>query len=241
MSNPLNLPFLPGYVAPGKDDNLISQVTGALEGAVSAGTQAVTDAASTVAGDVGGPVASSIIQDAGAAVQAGEQAVESVIPTAVPTAATPGQAPTSVTGSVTDITTAIESAAKTAATGAISAAAGTIEMAAERAVDKALGKLISSPPNPPALSDFIHADARSRAFRTLMIGLGLSVLWGIVSALGAATNLNWFDKTAWPALFAIMATSVTTSVVSYVTRLVKEPPHTATISSLLSNVPAGGK
>lgn len=247
MSNPLNLPFLPGYKAPGTDTNLLSQVTGTItkdvEGVVNDTTQAVTNAASTVAGEVAGPLAAGVTEAAGAAVQAGEQAVESVIPTVATSTAAPAptQVPTISTPSITDITSVIENAVKSATGSAVSNASGSIELAAEKALDKALGKLISGPPTPPALSDFIHADARSRAFRTLIIGLALSVLWGIVSALGVATNLNWFDKTAWPALAAIVATSVSTSVISYVSRLVKEPPHTAPIAALLAQVPSGGK
>lgn len=222
MSNPLNLPFLPGYVPPATDPNLVSQVTKSVENAASA---VVTDAEQAV----------------GQAIGAGASPPPSAAPAPIPPPATPATAAPPVTD-LGGLVAVIENAAKTSATQAVGGLSGSLELAAEQALDKALGKLISGPPAPPALTDFVHADARSRAARSLVTGLVLSVLWGIVSALGMASNLNWFDKTSWPVLATLLTSSVVTSVTSYVSRLVKEPAHTAPVTQLLASTPpTGGK
>lgn len=212
MSTP-KLPWEPGWVPPTLDS-------------------AVSGMVGTIIGDatqVAGQVAGTVVSDA-------TQAVESVIPS--PTAVSSGTVPQvnipSVSGAVTDITSVIENTAKSTASEAMSSMAGDLEQRAEAAVVKALEKVVSGPVNPPALDDFIHADARSRAFRTLLSGLALTVLAGIVSALGAASGLNWFDSHSWPVLITLVTSSVLTSLSAYVGRLIKEPASTAPITNLLS-------
>jgi len=135
---------------------------------------------------------------------------------------------------VTDITSVIENTAKSTASEAISNLTSELEQRAEAAVVKALEKVVSGPVTPPALTDFIHADARSRAIRTLLSGLALTVLAAIVSALGAASGLNWFDSHSWPVLITLITSSVVSSVTAYVGRLLKEPAHTVPITTLLA-------
>jgi hypothetical protein len=95
-----------------------------------------------------------------------------------------------------------------------------------------------TPPLPTA-TDFIHADARSRAFRSLIIGLVVAVLTGLVSVTGQLAGLNVFSHDGRIAAATIVWASVLTSVGSYVTRLLKEPAHTAPlIAELPSKSPS---
>jgi len=85
------------------------------------------------------------------------------------------------------------------------------------------------------LQDFTRADARSRALRTLFIGIGMSALWGVVNVLGALSGVNWFDEHALTSVATMLATSVFGSVGSYVARIAKEP---APIAPLTVGLPA---
>lgn len=91
----------------------------------------------------------------------------------------------------------------------------------------------------PNLTDFVHADARSRALRSLLIGLGLSALWGVVNVLGTMGNINWFDKNSLVSVGTMLATSVAGSLAAYLVRMTKEPSHTAPLLPLLPLAPSG--
>lgn len=82
-------------------------------------------------------------------------------------------------------------------------------------------------PAVPSLSDFAKADARSRAFRTLLSGLVLSALWGILNVVGNLATVNWADKNALPQVAALAAGSVVMSMTAYISRLLREPAHIA--------------
>lgn len=94
----------------------------------------------------------------------------------------------------------------------------------ESLIKQAQSHLEANPPV-PSLSDFAHADARNRAFGTLVNGILISGAWGALSAVGSASGINWFDHNAWPSLLALVAGTVVTSVGNYLSRILGAPSH----------------
>jgi hypothetical protein len=103
--------------------------------------------------------------------------------------------------------------------------------------DVLISVLGTTPPAPPSATDFLKADARSRAIRHFLIGLGLAAVWGFLGVLGQLAGLNWFDHDTWPEAFAIVLAAVAGSMVSYVARLVKVPDHLAPVEASLPGPP----
>jgi hypothetical protein len=193
-----------------------------------------------------------VVSDVGAAAQAAEQAGGAIITSVTggggtgasgyPTPSVPGL-PTSIPGLptgtvVTSLGAAIKASALEAAEKAALAALPDLQKKAEEMVTGAItGEVIKvtgglSVPQPPAVGDFIKADARSRAIRTFLVGLGMSVVLGLVTALGQSSGLNWFSKEGWTAVATLAVSSVVGSVLAYVTRMIKEPAHTAALLGL---------
>lgn len=235
------LPWEPGFVPALPDTNLIT----AAEKAIQDATQVATNLGTSVAGSIAGPAAATAIQDAGQVITGVEQAAGQVVstatggaiapPTPAPTAL-PGPAPT-VTNSPYggDLVTAIEKAALDAAKSTSAAVLPGIEKAIEARVAakvqaeaadliKSLQGGAAEPPV-PNLSDFTKADARSRAIRTLLIGLVLSGLWGLTNILGNLATVDWTNKDALPQVLSMAVTAVVGSVVAYIGRVLKEPDH----------------
>lgn len=73
--------------------------------------------------------------------------------------------------------------------------------------------------------EFTKAAARSRAFRTFFIGLGLAVLWGFVNALGSLSHADFFSRTGLISVCTLLVSSVVGSVVSYVARIKVQPGY----------------
>lgn len=97
-------------------------------------------------------------------------------------------------------------------------------------------------PDPPTVNDFTKADARSRAAHTLLIGSGMSAVWGLISALGDLDNINWFDKNAGASVVTLIVATVVSTVASYVGRMARQPAHHDEVAPFLpSSAPAGDK
>lgn len=266
MSTP-NLPWLPGYTPP-VAGNIFGDLVNTAETVTQDATQVATGVGAEVAGAIAGPTAAEVVKDVGGVAQGVEQAGGAVIgavtgiPTATPTPSAsipPGLIPSApVTGLSTDILSTIETAATSSAKSAVLAVLPDLKGALEHLVEEAVAAKLESAATKdlddaeggtgpgdipvPSVNDFIKADARSRAIRTLVIGVVLSVGWGAVNAIGALSGVNWFDSHVWPSMIALVTGSVVTSVTSYIARLAKEPPHTApVVAALAATSPKGGK
>lgn len=232
------LPWEPGFVPALPDTNLAA----AVEKAVQDATQAATNLGTAVAGTVAGPTAAAAVQDVGKVATSVEQAAGSVVTAA--TGAPPiSQIPsTQITGLPStnapvggDVISIIEQAALEAAKTTSAAVLPGIEKAIQARVAAKVqaeaADLIrqleggASEPAVPSLDDFTKADARSRAFRTLIIGVVLSVGWGLVNILGNLATVDWTNKDAFPQVAALAVGSVVTSVTAYIARILKEPAH----------------
>jgi hypothetical protein len=225
-TNPWDTDFTPAAV----DADLVKDV----EAAVAAGETVVTQVV---------PAAAPVISDA-------TQAVESVITGGGGTGATataasstttviPSTTPT-ITGDITqDLEAVIEAAAKGSAKSALSSLAPALEAelakefqaTVEKVVNRATGGTDTAPV--PNLTDFIHADARSRAFRTLLVGLGVAILTGLGTVAGQLVGTDWSTHNGQVAAVTIAAGAVATSVGTYFTRLVSEPQVTKPLTAQL--------
>jgi len=238
------LPWDKGFVAPKADSNLIGNITGALEQGVQDATQVATSIGSAVAGQVAGPAAAAAVQDAGKIATDVEQAAGQVAST-VTGGAIPVSTPLPTSAPTPTVSTAplggnlvkdIEDAAFSAAKSSSSALLPGIEKALEERIAVKVQAEITdvltkvqggSEPAVPTLQDFTKADARSRAIRTLVIGLVLSVLWGIVNVLGNLATVDWTNRDALPQVVALVVGSVVSAVSGYFARILKTPPHIA--------------
>lgn len=222
MSQPAasNLPWEAGFAPPGLDQNLINTVTGALGTVVSNVENAAT---SVIPGIIPAPIP-----------------IPLPIPSPpVPSPGTPAPipgVPTPVPASAVDWLQIIERTAQQAVQDAVSGSTDALEKAVAETTQKVivdeLEKRIPAPP-PLTLEDFTQADARSRAFRTLFIGLGLSALWGLITALGSLSGIDWFSKEGWVSVITAVVTSVIGSISAYIGRIVKGPAYTAQLAQVL--------
>lgn len=73
------------------------------------------------------------------------------------------------------------------------------------------------------LSDLTTAAARSRAIRSLVIGLLLAVLYGVVTALGSLGHVDFFTKTGWISVGTLVVGAAVHSAISYIARLKINP------------------
>jgi hypothetical protein len=222
-TNPWDANFTPAAV----DADLVKDV----EAAVTAGEQA--------AGQVVGTVVSG-------ATQAAEGAVSSVLPGVVPpppplvvnssggTISQPG-----ITNLQQTLEQVIEQAAKGSAKTALSSLAPSIEAELAKefqaTVQNVVGRVTGGTDTVPVpnLDDFVHADARSRAFRSLVIGLFVAVLTGLGTAAASLGGNNLLTHNGQVAAASIALASVATSVVAYITRLFNEPNVTKPLTSQL--------
>lgn len=229
-TNPWDANFTPA----GIDQDLINAVTGA----VAAGEQVVEQVV---------PAATPVISGA-------TQAVESVLPSVVPTVTvgpvtsgggSGGSGPsgsipvTNVTGFGQTLEQVIEAAAKGSAKTALESLAPSIEAELAKEFQNVVGNVVarttggSTTASVPNLDDFIHADARSRAFRTLLIGLFVAVLTGLGTAASALAGDNLLTHTGQVAAASIALSAVVSSVVAYVGRLFHEPAVTRPLTAQL--------
>lgn len=138
-----------------------------------------------------------------------------VAPTPTPTApATHAATPTGNLGSVLEqeLEAAVAAAQK----------AATAEVEAK--VIAALKNAIPVAPDAPTLEpqDVTSAAARGRALRTLFYGLGLTVFWALVTAVGDAVSggqVDFFTKTGWISVATLAAGTIAHAVLSYVGRI----------------------
>lgn len=235
----------------GELHNAEQAVTGGLSDAQAAanalnqGIGQATQIGSVVA-DTATAAATAAVDAASAAVGAAKAAggvVEAVVPIIRPAASATPAAPTAVPGGGLlssmegDLATVVEQAALGAAKSAAVAALPGLQKAIEARVASAvqreaidlLTKLEGgqSEPAVPDLADFIHADGRAAAIRTLLIGVVLSGLWGLVNVLGNIATVDWHNRDALPQVLSIAVTGVVGAVVAYVGRLAKPPSHIA--------------
>lgn len=106
---------------------------------------------------------------------------------------------------------------------------------AKNAADEALAKAqqaalnaaqVHVQPDTPIVvktGDLAKPAARSRALRSLVIGLGMAVLWGVITAIGTAGHVDFFSKAGWLSFFVLVGGAALNSVVSYVARLRLDP------------------
>jgi hypothetical protein len=202
-----------------------------------------------------------VIKDIQSALAPAEQAVEQIVPAvenvtsgtvqtteSAITNAVSGALPGAVAGTITktqipDITgtleSVIEAAAKGSAKSALQSLAPSLEAelakefqaTVEKVVNRATGGTDVAPT--PNLEDFTHADARSRALRTLLLGLAVAVLAGLGTVAGQFLGLDLSTHNGQVAAVSITISAVLSSVGAYVGRLVKEPPPIAPLSAQL--------
>lgn len=204
-----------------------------------------------------------LVKDVEAAVSAGEQAAGQVVGTVVSDATqavtgSPTTPPITITTgetggggglgnipatNITDITQSLEQVIEAAAKGSAKSALSSLAPALEAELAKefqatvanVVGRVTGGTDTAPVpnLDDFIHADARSRAFRTLLIGLGLAVLTGLGTAIASLGGANLFTHTGQVAAASIAISAVLSSVVAYVSRLFNEPAVTKPLTAQL--------
>lgn len=215
-TNPWDADFTPAAI----DQNLVKDVQAAVTGA----EQAVTSATQTVENAVTGAVQTA------------------TTPTAVSTTVGGGGGGTTGLTSATvlnDIENVVSAAAKGSAEKALLALVPQLQQELayeyENALNAALAKVTTAANAAPpiTLEDFIHADARSRAVRTLLLGLLTAVLTGVASVAGQMAGVDWFSRDGLLAAGSIALSAVVTSVGAYITRLLKEPEVTKPLTAQL--------
>jgi hypothetical protein len=230
----MSLPWEKNFTPAAVDPNLVEDLTKAAEQAV---TGVVSQAEQVVPLP---PVVTSIITDA-------EQVAGKVVGAAVaPTTVTPPvpATSTSITPTGGSIATSIEAAALQAAKSATASVLPSIADSLEKSIaSKAQAEITAvltkieggTEPAAPSLDDFTKADSRSRAVRTLLTGLVLSALWGLVNIIGNVATVDWHNANAFPQVAAMAATAVIGSVLAYIERVVKEPAHIANATIIPSS------
>ena len=219
------LPWDTGYTPPPADKNLIEEITGMATDAITAATK------------VGGSVIPTVLPGSLPPVPAPTAAPPPVPPTPGAPPVTPAGGIAAAGSWVTSIENAARVQAEQALPNALPALEAKLAAASKNALAGELEKLEASlgvdPQNPAVnLGDLTKASARSRALRTLLIGLGLSILWGIVNVLGNLSGVDWFHQAGWNSVITLAAGSVASSVVSYIARVVAPPT--------LAKLPDGG-
>jgi hypothetical protein len=207
-------------------------------GALSSGVGQATQIGSEVVGETAAAATTAAAEAAAAAAGAAQAVGEAV--RALPPAGAPGTpaAPTSVPLgglATTNILASVEKAALDAAKATtltiLPSLQKTIEARiaakAQAEIQQVLEKIQGGEAAPavPTLTDFAHADARSRAIRTFLIGIVLSVLWGLTNILGNIATVDWTNRNALPQVLTLVVGSAVSSIIAYVARLVQEPKH----------------
>lgn len=253
----MSLPWEKNFTPPAVDENLLKEITGAVEGAVQTGTELATSIGSVAAGQIAGQQAAQAVKDIGGVATAVEQGVEGVASAVVPTIAPPppGSSSTSVgvgsTGTTStpnggDWVSAIESAAMTTTGDALKsvlpAVQDRIAHEAEKILAEELGKALGDTTSPPLASipkaDLKKLDAWERAARTLLSGVFVTILGAIVQVIGSlstdGTHVDFFHQEGWKAVATLAVGAVITSVSTYLMRYLKEPAGAAIDSSTKS-------
>ena len=158
-----------------------------------------------------------------------DKVVPSVTPEPIPAVTVPPPGATAATPAwITDI----EALARTNAEAALLAALPNVQGQIASLTDAALTELVkqmgggtTNIPAPPPLQNFAEASARSRAIRSFLIGLGMTILMGLATTIGSLTNINWFSTSGWISVGTLAVGSIISSVVSYVARLKWTPSY----------------
>lgn len=235
-TNPWDINFTPA----GIDQAVVNAVTGA----VNAGEQVVEQ----VLPPAVGPVVQDVTQATEGAITG---AVGSVLPGIVPPSSPPPVAGGGGGGSggfipasnVTNLGQTMEQIIEAAVRGSAKSALSTLAPALEAELAKEFQSTVTNVVNRttggsgtepvPTLEDFTHADARSRAFRTLLIGLGLAILTGLGTAIGQLAGLDFSTHTGQVAAVSIASSAVIGSLTAYFGRLLHEPAPIASVSAQL--------
>ena len=150
-------------------------------------------------------------------------------PTAAPAPVAPPVEAAAAPAALNPLSQALETAVLAAAAGAAKSALPDVEQQVLNLVISTVGgkaNLVPKPVEPTITSaDFTQAAARSRAFRTLITGLGLSAFWGVINALGSLSGVNFFTKTGLVSVVTMLVTSAVGSVVAYVARIRFTPSY----------------
>lgn len=236
------LPWEPGFIPPVADQGLIGAVTKTVQTAESDVAQAVgaINQTAQIGSDVATTAASVAANAAATAAKAAAGAVQAAEGVAGAVAATPAPAP-SVAPTVTpaggiegallsDLEKVALDAAKQTTVGLLPGIEQAVQKRVAGAVQAELTDLLTkvqggATPAVPNLTDFTKADARSRAIRTLLGGLALSILWGLTNVLGNIATVNWADRNALPQVITLAVASVVGAVGAYLGRVLKEPAH----------------
>lgn len=235
-TNPWDINFTPA----GIDQAVVNAVTGA----VNAGEQVVEQ----VLPPAVGPVVQDVTQATEGAITG---AVGSVLPGIVPPSSPPPVAGGGGGGSggfipasnVTNLGQTMEQIIEAAVRGSAKSALSTLAPALEAELAKEFQSTVTNvvnrttggadTPATPNLEDFIHADARSRAFRTLLIGLFVAVLTGLGAAAGQLAGADWSTHNGQVAAATMAIGAVVSSLVAYVSRLFNEPQVTKPLTAQL--------
>jgi len=112
---------------------------------------------------------------------------------------------------------------------AITVAQQTAAQQVEQVVIGALQQTIPAAPTGPVVvepKDITNAAARGRALRSLFYGLGLTVFWALVTAIGDAVSggqVDFFTKTGWISVAALAAGTIAHAALSYIGRVKLAP------------------
>jgi hypothetical protein len=101
------------------------------------------------------------------------------------------------------------------------------ETAAVAAVrSRVIAALQAEVPEPPAITlepqDVTNAAARGRALRSLVYGLGLTIFWALVTAIGDAVSggtIDFFTKTGWISVATLAVGTIAHAALSYLGRI----------------------
>jgi hypothetical protein len=254
----MSLPWEKNFTPPAVDENLLKEITGAVEGAVQTGTELATSIGSAAAGQIAGQQAAQAVKDIGGVATAVEQGVEGVASAVVPTIAPPppgvsstsvGVTPTGTTSTPNggDWVAAIETAAMATAGDALKSVLPVVQdriaHEAEKVLAEELSKALGGTTSPPIASipksDLKKLDAWERAARTFLSGIVVTILGAIVQVIGSlatdGTSVDFFHKDGWVTVGSLAVAAVVTSVSTYVMRYIKEPAGAAIDSSTKSS------
>lgn len=105
------------------------------------------------------------------------------------------------------------------------------------AVKEALNEIKTTVPAQDSVTyidpkDLLKASARSRALRTFLQGLGITVFWTLITAIGDFSNVDWFSRQGWITVGTLAGATVIHAATSYVARVINPPK--------LADLPGGG-
>ncbi len=69
------------------------------------------------------------------------------------------------------------------------------------------------------------ASARNRSWRTFLQGLGLDILFALMTLVGTLGNVDFFSAAGWTIVGALFVKTIIQTVISYVARLKITPPY----------------